>query len=124
MSSFAGVNFRVVPNGNFFPSMEEDETGVTRYSCDVVFLNRADRNAMASKVTVATEKVSLGSKAVTVRINSGYGAGTLLVPSYGGTTITKQAILRGMTSSEAYGGGAIAQFKSSLQFLVIGASSI
>lgn len=124
MSSFAGVSFRVVPSGTFFPSMEEDDTGVTRYSCDVVFMNRADRNAMASKVTLATEKVSLGTKSVTVRINAGYGAASLIVPSYGGTTITKQAILRAMTNSEAYGVSKIAQFKANLQFLVIGASSV
>lgn len=124
MSSFAGVEFSVEPSSpGFFPNMNEDE-GITRYSCDVVFATRSARNSMASKTTLLTEKLSLGTKSVTVRINAGYGSGTLIVPSYGGTTITKTALLKRMSDSQGYGVFAKDEYKAKLEFVIIGASGV
>lgn len=123
MASFAGVAFSVVPNGNFFPNPVEDE-GITRYSCDAIFLSLAARNNMASKVTIMTEKRSIGTKSVTIRIDSGYGSGSLVLPRYGGSSTTKTAVLRSMTDVEGYGALALPEFKAKLEFVIVGSTSV
>lgn len=123
MASFAGVPFKVVPNNGFFPNVIEDE-GVSRYSCDVIFTSLANRNNMASKVTVHTEKRSIGTKSVTIRLDAGYGSGSLVVPAYGGTTTTKTAVLKSMTSTEGYGRRALAEFKAKLEFVIVGSTAV
>lgn len=123
MASFAGVAFRVVPDGSFYPQPVE-ENGVTKYTCEAWFASNAARNSMASKVSVVTELRSLGTKSVTIIVDSGYGEGDLRIPVYGGAETEVNAVLTGMTDTRGYGRQAVQQATAKLEFIIVASTNI
>lgn len=119
MASFAGVNFRVEPNGSFYPNPSRDEGGLSTYSCTAIFETVSARNGISEKVSIVTWQRPLGSMSYNGHVDAGYGDDTLIVPSSGGLTKTYTAVLTEMTSTEGYGREAVRDYRASLKFVLL-----
>jgi hypothetical protein len=123
MSQFAGVPFRVIPDGNLYPQPEkEGDTGLARYKCKAWFASAADEAAMRAKLTVVTWKRPRGALVANGHIDAGYGTGSLTIPRYGGTTAGHTAILERMSGGKGYGKTANDEFTADLEFVITSAT--
>lgn len=120
MSSFAGVSFRVIPNGGFYPSPIRGEDRITTVSLDVLFLTKTARNDIVTKQSAVTWQPPLGLMVVNGHVDAGYGEGTLIIPSNGGELKTyTSAVLVDIGGGEGYGREQVSEYKASLKFVLL-----
>lgn len=94
MSSFAGVSFKVILEDEaFYPAPVRDSDRIPHYRADIFIPNETAYRGLQDRVTAATFKVASASFAVSTTVDSGYGAGTLIVPSYMGIPKSYTAVL-------------------------------
>jgi hypothetical protein len=81
LSSFSGVNFRVLGDQNgFYPLIVRDQDGAPRYKATIRLSSPSDYAALADAVSMVTVKRALGTFAYSVEIEAGPAPASLVVP--------------------------------------------
>lgn len=105
MSSYAGIDFLVVGNSGQFPTIEKDADGFERYRATIRIASLGDRNDLAAKVSIVTALRIYGRTGGNLNLSAGPGAATLVVPAATSSTVSRSAVLVGLTAIQADGRG-------------------
>ena len=120
MSSFAGVSFRVVPDGNFYPAPSTNDTGFVEYVAEIQFASRSARNAMMDKRTIITWQRPLGVMVWNGTIEAGFGSSSLTIPASGGVSVTYNAVLVELSDIKGYGRSVVDTHQARARFVIVG----
>lgn len=121
MSSFAGVAFKVNPSDQlFYPRPAPDPAiGLERFECSAHFATKALYDAIKTKRSIVTWKRPLGALVANGAIEAGHGKDALVIPAYGGTTESRQAVLEDVGAAKVYGKTASQEYIASLKFVIV-----
>lgn len=119
MSAYGGIDFKVVGNGGQFPTVEADADGFNRYKATIRLASLSDRNALAGLLSICTQNRIYGRSGGNISLEAGPGAATLIVPAASSSTVSRSAILVGLTSIQADGHGPAHRFTAAAEWIIV-----